>query len=242
LPKYDSFLAHREHIGERGVAVCFNSLCASPMHYIQKELMRVEDFFYTYADYPDELDYLADSIAVYYNKVFDIAADCPAEIVLSGANYDSFIVTPPFFEKHIAGSLCSQARVLHEKGKLLLTHTDGENRGLLRHYVNSGFDVADSICPSPMTSQSLREIREAFDSTEHKITIWGGIPSICVLKDSMSDYEFDRYLYETMDSIGTGRHMIFSIADTTPPGAEFDRILKIDKIIKQFGKVNQENG
>jgi len=41
----------------------------------------------------------------------------------------------------------------------------------------------------------------------------------------------------TFASIGNGDHIILSIADTTPPGAKFDRILKIAQKAKQFGPV-----
>ena len=40
----------------------------------------------------------------------------------------------------------------------LLTHTDGENQGLLQHYVASNFDIADSVCPAPSSSPISRSI------------------------------------------------------------------------------------
>lgn len=233
-PKYEDYLELREYIGDRGVVAAFNSLGASPMHYIMKELMPVETFFYESCDHPEELEELAGSISRYYYKVFDVVAKSPAEVILSGANYDSTITTPPFFEKYIAPSLNEQAVILHLNNKYLLTHTDGENKGLFRLYLDSGIDVADSICPAPMTSLTLKEIREIFGG---KITIWGGIPSISVIEDSMSDYEFEKYIDLTLESIGKGDHMIFSIADTTPPGAKFERIKIIAEKIKDFGPV-----
>ena len=234
VPEYGGYSAYKEYIGGRGAVVAFNSLCASPMHYILKELMPADEFFYASYDYPDELEQLAADIAAYYHRAFKTAADCPCEIVLSGANYDSAITPPPFFEKYIMNELRAQADILHKQNKLLLTHTDGENRGLLGHYLNSGFDIADSICPAPMTSMGLREIREAFGG---KIAVWGGIPSVCVLQESMSDYEFEKYINAMMENTGGGVRLVFSIADTTPPGAKFERIVKLNKIIESFGPV-----
>ena len=51
-------------------------------------------------------------------------------------------------------------------------------------------------------------------------------------------FEFEKYLDMTLESVGKGDHMIFSIADTTPPGAEFDRILTIAKKTAEFGPVS----
>lgn len=233
-PSYEGYERFRDFVGDNGAAVAFNSPAASPMHLILKELMSIEDFFYESIDYPDEMEELAAGISKFYEKVFDIVADCPADIVMSGANYDSSITTPPFFRRHILPSLKKQADVLHSKGKYLLTHTDGENRGLVELYRECGFDIADSICPEPMTSLSLKEIMSRL---EDRITIWGGIPSIAVLEESMSDYEFEAYLDKLLSNIGDGKHIIFSIADTTPPGAKFERIKLIAEKIREFGSV-----
>jgi len=234
-PNYEYFKEYKENfIGDRGVAVGYCSVCASPMHYLLKELMAVDTFYYELYDHPAEMEELANRLQGFCDKIFNVSADSPAELILSGANYDSALTTPPIFKKYIAPVLKKQAKILHDKGKFLVTHTDGENAGLLDLYLESDIDVADSICPAPMTSHTLKEIKEAFGG---KITIWGGIPSISVLGNSMSEYDFDKYLDNTLESIGRGDHIIFSIADTTPPGAKFERILKIAKKIKEFGPV-----
>lgn len=234
-PNYSYYNEFRKSvIGTRGVAVGFSSVCASSMHFILKELMALDNFYYTLFVYPEEVEHLAERLTCYCNKIFDIAANSPAEIILSGANYDQSITPPDFFEKYITPELKKQSEILHEKGKYLLTHTDGENSRLLDLYLQSGFDIADSICPAPMTSLTLKETKEAFGG---KITIWGGIPFNIVLENSMDNYEFEKFLDMTLAGIGNGDHIILSIADTTPPAAKFERILKIAKKVKQFGPV-----
>ncbi|MFQ7550409.1 MAG: hypothetical protein ACLRMZ_09005 [Blautia marasmi] len=51
-------------------------------------------------------------------------------------------------------ALKEQSDRAHARGKYLATHTDGENTGLMELYLKSGFDIADSICPAPMTKIS----------------------------------------------------------------------------------------
>jgi len=234
-PAYDNYLIAKEEVGDKGLAVAFVSLAGSAMHLIQRELIDYNLFFYELYDHPRELEWLADKINGYFQRVFDVVAKSPAEVVFVGANYDNKITYPPFFRKHIAPTLAAAADTLHRQGKFLLTHTDGENRGLLEAYVESKIDIADSICPAPMTSLSLREVRDAFAG---KITIWGGIPSISVLESSMSDYEFDAFLDDLFSNqVGKGDHLILSIADTTPPDAKFSRIEKIAKLAREFGPV-----
>lgn len=89
-------------------------------------------------------------------------------------------------------------------------------------------------CRSGNYDISLKEI---ISSLEGRITIWGGIPSLAVLEESMSDYEFEAYLDKLLSNIGAGKHIIFSIADTTPPGAKFEKIKLIAEKIREFGPV-----
>lgn len=231
---YDSYNQWASTIGQRGFAVGFVSLAASPMNLIQRELIKMDEFFYHMNDYPDEVNLLADSIGKYWDKIFDVASSCPAEVLLLGSNYDSSITYPPFFAKHILPWLKKAADKWHKKGKFLLTHTDGENTGLLEHYLAAKIDIADSVCPAPMTKLTFKEVRDCFDG---RISIMGGIPSIAMLEDSMAETDFDRFLDNFFEDIGSGDHLILGISDTTPPAAKFERILKIAKRIEEFGPV-----
>jgi len=234
LPNYEGYLEFAEYVGDSGLAVAFVSLAASPMHLIQRELMNFELFFYETNDHPDEINQLSKQIEVYWNQVLDVVSKCPADVIFLGANYDASVTYPPFFGQHIKPWLKKFSEKLHAKGKYLLTHTDGENTGLLQHYLDSGVDIADSICPAPMTKLSFKEVRDVFDG---KITIMGGIPSIALLKSSMSDDAFDAFLDNFFQEIGKGDHLILGISDTTPPKADFERLLKIGKRIESFGAI-----
>ena len=85
-----------------------------------------------------------------------------------------------------------------------------------------------------MTKCSLKQVYDTFDG---RITIWGGIPSICMLKETMDQKTFEKTVEELIASVGSGRHMIFSIADTLPPAADFDRVFYIQKKLQEFGPV-----
>lgn len=235
-PNYTGYCEFAQRIGGRGFAVAYLSAAASPMHLIQRDVMPVDRFFFEMVDRPDALASLAEGIAGYWRQSLAAAADCPAEVLLLGANYDSAIQYPPFFDKHIRPGLAEFADMLHARGKYLLTHTDGENRGLLQHYLASRFDIADSVCPHPMTRLTIGEIRQAFDG---QITIMGGIPSVALLRDSMNDRQFEQFLDDFFEQIGAGDHLILGISDTTPPAAEFDRLRRIAERIEEFGPVRR---
>jgi hypothetical protein len=221
VPVPDACERYRARIGDRGVAVAYLSLAASPMHHIMRDLRRLEPFFLDMIDDPRPVHVLAEALAVVHDSLVSAALDSPAEVVLLGANYDDAITYPPFFESHIMPWLRKASDRLHRAGRLLLTHTDGENRGLLSLLRQSGFDIADSVCPAPMTKVTLRGYRAAFGRA---ITIWGGIPSVMMLKSTCAEPEFRSFVEALIEETRPYDNFILSIADTLPPDADFDRI------------------
>ena len=234
-PNYEKLWQFKEEVCERGLIGAIASTGASPMHEILHELMPYEQFCFDYYDHLEEMELLAGRMSGYFGKTFEAALQSPADFIHVGTNYDIQITWPAFVEAHVAPHLAAAADKIHAAGKFLLTHTDGENKKLLPYYLAGNIDIADSLCPYPMTSQTLQEVREAFDG---KITIWGGVPSVSVLENSMSDYEFEKFLDNLFLQMGSGDHLILSIADTAPPGMKFSRLMRIANLAKEFGPIH----
>lgn len=224
VPDRSAYAAFRDRIGEDGIAVASGPIAASPMHLILHELMPMDQFFYLYADQRGDLEKLADGMEPFFKDMLDALASSEAEVVFWGGNYDRDLTWPPFFQEHIAPWLRRVSEYLHAAGKLVLCHTDGENRDLMPCYRDCGFDVAESVCPAPMTSLTLAEQREGMGPGT---TIWGGIPSVALLKTSMNDWAFETYLNTVFEELGDGRHLILGVSDNVPPDADLDRLDQI---------------
>jgi hypothetical protein len=123
---------------------------------------------------------------------------------------------------------------LHAAGKLLLTHTDGENKRLLPLYPACGFDVAESFCPAPMTKTTLAEMLQGL---RPNTTVWGGVPSVALLESAMSDAVFHDYLDQLFASIGAGDHLILGVSDNVPPDVNLERLAEIKRRVAAFGSV-----
>ena len=220
----EGYAAYHDRIGDDGLAVAFISLAGGPMHHIMRDLRKYDGFCFDMFDAPDAVTACAEALGILYEQIIDSVLDTKAEVVLFGANYDDTITYRPFFEEHIAPWLNKAAERYHGVGKFLLTHTDGENEGLLPAFTRCNFDIADSVCPTPMTKVSLKEYRKFFNSST---TIWGGIPSLIMLQSCCTDDEFKAYVTQALVDCQPYDHLILSIADTTPPDADFNRILYI---------------
>ena len=214
--------------GDRGVAVAYVIGTACAVHHIMKELMNVEQFFLAQHDCPEKIDLLAEAMGPYYAAMQQIASQTGAEVLLLGGNYDDSITHPRWFETYILPALRDYSAALHAKGKYLMTHTDGENRRLIPLYLRAGFDIADSLCPAPMTRMTLEQIRAAF---EDRITIWGGIPSVLLCPDSVGESEFRLWIDRLVERYGRATRFVLGVSDMVTADASWDRMLYItDKI------------
>ena len=230
----DGYRTFAKRIGDRGIAVAALNFAASPAQFIMRDLMPLDTFYYEMHDRPCEFNALAQAVNSYYEKQLPVACEFPADVFLFGSNYDASITHPAFFAEHILPWLKRFSDALHGQEKYLLTHTDGENDGLLEYYLDAGVDIADSICPSPMTRLSLREIRDVF---REEITVMGGIPSVFLLPSVIDEMGFRSFLDQFFEDIGRGDHLILGVSDAVPPDADFNRILEIGKRVQTFGSV-----
>jgi len=220
-PCWEGYLARCEEVGEQGITVGYLLGTACPIQHIMKELMPLDQFFYALHDYPEKVERLAEQMEPFYQQLKEIGAHSPAEVILLGGNYDDSITYPPFFEKYLLAPLHDYAQVLHRQGKYLMTHTDGENRQLLALYLRAGFDIADSVCPYPMTRCRLEEIRAAFAD---RITIWGGIPSTLLCSGSTAEDDFRRSIGELTEHYRGESHFILGVSDMVTADADWDRL------------------
>jgi methylmalonyl-CoA mutase cobalamin-binding domain/chain len=238
---YDRYRAWQQHIGEDGVAVMMGTFSASPVHHIQRDFLDATEFFFHYNDHRREMQRLAEAIGRVYDQILEITAESPAEVVLWGANYDDMITYPPYFQKELAPWLRKASETLSARGKLLLCHCDGENQGLIDLIADSGMHVAEAVCCAPMTKLPIEAYYERW-CRPGKLTIMGGLIQSMLSPATASVEELNAYLDHLFKAVAPGRRLILSVADTTPPNADFDRLAIIGERVEKEGRLPLEAG
>jgi hypothetical protein len=231
-PDDDNYLAFHREVGDRGLAVAHGLGSASPVQHLMRDLVDSTQFYYELADHPKEVRQLVEDLTPFYDELVRILAGSPAEAVMMGANYDDTITYPPLFAEHILPWLQRWADVLHAGGKIFMSHCDGENEGLLDLLAASGIDVAESVCAPPMVQCSLTAMRRAFGD---RITIFGGVPSVALLEESMSEEEFEAHMRHLFAEIAPGSRFILGVSDMVPPDAKWDRLVRLARMADAWG-------
>ena len=237
-PSYERFNKFREMVGEDGIAVAqgLGLGCGSPLHFIQKSLMDATEFYIHHNDYPNEMAELVEAVELAYDQSLDILSGAQMDAVLWVSNVDDMITYPDLYKKHFQPYIRKASEVLKEKGVIMVSHPDGENQGLMSLLTDSGLDVADAVTPWPMTKVKIEDYYDQWCRPGH-MTIHGGIPEMLLLEKSSTREDLSDFMDNLFKTISPGTRFIASMGDTTPPDADFDRIMYIGDRFEKEGKL-----
>jgi len=239
IPDFHDYVTWQNEIGEDGLAITLGGRAASPMHHIQKYLLDATEFYYHYHDCEKEMRALAGRIESYFDQALMIVADSPAEAVYWGANFDEMITYPAFFEREIVPWIRKASDYLSAYGKFVFCHCDGENLGLMDLIRDSAMHVAEAITPYPMTKVKIEEYYQRWSD---RLTLFGCIPETLLLKETATDEDLEAYLDHLFKAVAPGKRLILGIADSTPPKAVFDRLIRIGERVEKEGRLPLEGG
>jgi hypothetical protein len=234
IPTPEGYSSFQQRVGDHGIAVAKGFTHASPIHLMLHDLMAVDRFFYLYMDERKALYRLAERMESFFEAVLEASVASSAEVIIWGANFDKDLTYPPFFEQELCPWLKKACQRIHRAGKRVLCHLDGENEGLFPLYRTLDFDIGESVCTAPMVKNTLKEIRQEMGREK---TIFGGLPSVALLPNSMSADAFERLLDNLFAQLGSGNHLIFGISDNVPPDADLNRLEQIKQRVQGFGGV-----
>ncbi len=240
-PDYDRYRAWQQRIGDDGVAVMMATFSASPVHHIQRDFLDATEFFFHYNDHHREMRRLAEAIGLVYEQILKVVGDSPAEVVLWGANFDDMITYPPYFQKEMTPWLRKASEYLASKGKLVICHCDGENQGLIDVIADSGMHVAEAVCCAPMTKLAIDTYYERWCRSD-KLTLMGGLVQSLLSPATASLDDLNSYLDQFFKAVAPGKRIIMSVADTTPPNADFERLVLIGERIDKEGRLPLQAG
>jgi len=111
-------------------------------------------------------------------------------------------------------------------------HLDGTMKGLIKEISFAGFDVIEGLTPAPVGDILIEEICEW---VKEDTILWGGIPGL-YFTDQITDDEFSSFVKNVLRVMKRKPRYVLGVGDQVIPGARFDRIKRVNKLVNKYGK------
>jgi uroporphyrinogen-III decarboxylase len=118
--------------------------------------------------------------------------------------------------------------MLKSAGKIMEVHWCGRTQHLLPLVPKTGIDVVEAVITEPMADITLED---ALDILDGKVTLQGGIPSVLLCPDIISQRNFEHYIESVILKQKGRTGFILGMSDNVPPNADFSRVEMIAELI-----------
>lgn len=123
------------------------------------DLMGVENAVYALADFPEAVEEYFKVLHDSQFRLLEIINKSPINIINFGDNIHSGTLSPSLFEEYVLEEYKQRCAKLHEAGKFVYSHFDGNNQGLMHFYSQTGLDGIEAITPKPQGDVELTEVK-----------------------------------------------------------------------------------
>ena len=222
----DRVAEEKARIGEDGVVLTM--AFSVPLIQFLKIDAGIMNGYYLLNDYPNEVNRLLDIYLRNYLSAYELMARTDLDMISTGDNMDSSIMTPGLFREYAVPFYREAAQRIHAHGKLFAGHWCGRTEGLLALAKDCGLDIVEAVVTRPMAEITLPE---ALDRLEGKVTLQGGIPAVLVCLEGGSADDFKRYMEETVLPLKGRKGFVLGMSDNVPPNADFARVEAVADMI-----------
>lgn len=181
---------------------------------------------------PEEFDELMECMKEKHTAAAQLAIDSPAECIFVPDNLSSEMVGGSLYDNYIKEIHEDWTKRIRSAGKKSLVHLDGTLNPLIRKLSDAGFDVIEAVTPSPVGDIELEDLR---NHTGENTIIWGGIPG-GFFADSFPEDQFEEWIRRVLKMMRKDRRFVMGVADEVVPGTSFERLRKVDELVKKYGK------
>lgn len=114
-------------------------------------------------------------------------------------------------------------------GKLVCAHFDGDNRGLMGFYRQTGLDGIEAITPKPQGDVTLQEVQENLGD----MFLLDGIPAVYFNKEYPEE-TLVSCVHELMERFAP--HLILGISDEISSTGDIERIRLVGRIVDEYNE------
>jgi len=229
-PAYDRVDAVLETLGEMGVADI--TLMRSPFGKLVHEYMGFEQVVYALHDAPDVLDEFMALQEKLDLELVALAAQAPARVVILSDHADENLISPALYRRFCIPHYRKVCKVLHDAGKIVSTHLDGNFKGYLPFIAETGFDLLDGCTPAPMMNYEVEDLAAALPES---MACYLGVPAtlFCQHLPNADILDFARRILHAF----AGR-VLLNVGDILPPNADIEQLIALGEMVKEHRETN----
>jgi Uroporphyrinogen decarboxylase (URO-D) len=226
----DKYQAWIDYIGDMGV--CYVPVGYSGMGQMLSYWMGVEGTMYATYDWSDTVHAVVDQINQNNLKLIDVIAESPAEFTIMGDNFSGDVQPPSFFDQWSRSFYDEAIRRLHQAGKFVAVHIDGQLSGAIRMIKETGADCADAVTPKPLGDLTPQQCR---DEAGRDFILSGGVSPELWLPQAKIEV-FKKAVLDWLELRKQSPYLIANAGDQVPPNASEDRIEIMRDMVGQYGR------
>jgi hypothetical protein len=204
----------------------------APFHQFLLQGVGYSNGFYHLADYPKEVEHLlAVMTEVQRERMWPVAADSPARLLLHGVHHSSMFTPPPVYEQYVLPYYQEFMPLMHEHGKSVAMHADNDTSLILDHLERAGYDMLECFVTAPMVPLTLEQARQALGN---RVILYGCLPSL-VFAPSFPEQDFRDYVDQMFEAIAPGDAIILGAADNVMPDSVIERVAYVSEVVAERG-------
>lgn len=224
-PRYDRVRAVMEELGEHGAGDTV--IFTSPFGKLVHDYLGFEQVVYGLADDPVPLHEFLELQEKKDLELINLAAGSPEVPVIISDHPDEYLISPSYYETYLIPFYTRAADILHEAGKLVSTHLDGNCRGFFPLLGKTPFDYLDGITPAPMFNFEVEELAEALPDD---MQTFCGVPSTLFCQNRPTE-EILSFADRIISSL-RGR-CILNVGDILPPNGDIGQVIALGEHVRK---------
>jgi hypothetical protein len=206
-PEFESWRQADVSVGEGGIVIA--GIRPIPIMYLMVSWLGVEGLAEGVHLYTDQFEALVDALDRCYDRLIQLAAESPAEVIWFDDNVTGTIISPKLFERYCAPVYARSMPLMRSAGKIPIAHYDGSIRPLVHHLARTDLPVIEAFTPPPMGDLTVAEAKAAWPD---KI-VWVNFPG-CLFVEPAETIE--AYTLDLLSQAAPGGRLVLGCTEDFP--------------------------
>lgn len=221
--RYDAI---RADVGDLGAPTMFMPRVNVQHLYIDS--MGVEGGVYAIYEWGSVVDDYFRVIHENHLRLIDVINASPVDIINFGDNIHCATLSPALYEECVLPAYLDRCQRLHQAGKFISSHWDGEVKALLKYAKTSGLDGIEAITPIPQGDVTLEETKEALGNDTFLLD---GIPAV-FFDETFPIETLEQCVHRLIELFAP--KLVLGISDEMSSQGNIERIRVVGEIVDDY--------